>query len=101
MMRKNVFGMIAAALCAAAAHGDGPVTANWLPAAAGTVSVTVGAGAAASGEYPLLTATALDGGLDDWTKTITNESRFSAALVRRGNALYLRLLPKGTALHLR
>ena len=70
-------------------------------AAAGTVSVTVGAGATASGEYPLLTATALDGGLDDWTKTITNESRFSAALVRRSNALYLRLLPRGTVLHLR
>lgn len=70
-------------------------------AAAGTVSVTVGAGATASGEYPLLTATVLDGGLDDWTKTITNESRFSAALVRRGNALYLRLLPRGTVLHLR
>ena len=67
-------------------------------AASGTVSVTVGAGATASGEYPLLTATALDGGLDDWTKTITNESRFSAALVRRGNALYLRLLPRGTIL---
>ena len=67
-------------------------------AAAGTVSVTVGAGATASGEYPLLTATALDGGLDDWTKAITNESRFSAALVRRGNALYLRLLPRGTIL---
>ena len=70
-------------------------------AASGTVSVTVGAGATASGEYPLLTATALEGGLDDWTKTITNESRFSAALVRRGNALYLRLLPRGTVLHLR
>ena len=67
-------------------------------AASGTVSVTVGAGATASGEYPLLTATALDGGLDDWTKTITNESRFSAALVRRDNTLYLRLLPRGTIL---
>ena len=70
-------------------------------AAAGTVSVTVGAGATASGEYPLLTATALAGGLDDWTKAITNESRFSAALVRRDNALYLRLLPRGTVLLLR
>ena len=43
MMRKNVFGMIAAALCAAAAHGDGPVTANWLPTAAGTYTLTDGA----------------------------------------------------------
>ena len=100
-MQMRVLAMIAAALCAVAAHGDGPVTANWLPTAAGTVSVTVGAGATAPGEYPLLTATALEGGLDDWTKTITNESRFSAALVRRDNALYLRLLPRGTVLHLR
>ena len=69
-----------------------------LLAASGTVSVTVGAGSTASGEYPLLTASALAGGLDGWTKAITNESRFSVALVKRGNALYLRLLPKGTIL---
>ena len=73
--------MVAAALCAVAAFGDGPVTANWLPTAAG--------------EYPLLTATALEDGLDAWTKAITNGSRFSAAFVRRGNALYLRLVPRG------
>ena len=101
MMRKNVLGMIAAALCAAAAHGDGPVTANWLPAAAGTVSVTVGAGATASGEYPLLTATTLTGRLDGWTKTIDNGSKLSAALVVRDNALYLRLIPRATVITLR
>ena len=86
-MQTRVLWMIAAALCAVAAYGDGPVTANWLPTAAG--------------EYPILTATALGGGLDGWTKAITNESRFSAALVTRGNALCLRLLPRGTVLLLR
>lgn len=34
--------MITAALCAVAAHGDGPVTANWLPTAAGTYTLTDG-----------------------------------------------------------
>ena len=67
-------------------------------AASGTVSVTVGAGAAVSGEYPLLTATALEGGLDGWTKTIDNQSNMSASLAIRDNALYLRLLPRGTIL---
>ena len=36
----RVWGMVAAALCAVAARGDGPVTANWLPTAAGTYSIT-------------------------------------------------------------
>ena len=70
-------------------------------AASGTVSVTVGAGATAAGDYPLLTATALEGDLDGWTKTIDNQSNMSASLVLRDNALYLRLLPRGTVIILR
>ena len=42
-MQMSVWAMIAAALCAVAAHGDGPVTANWLPTAAGTYTLTDGA----------------------------------------------------------
>ena len=42
-MQMRVWWMIAAALCAVAAHGDGPVTANWLPTTAGTYTLTDGA----------------------------------------------------------
>ena len=70
-------------------------------AASGTVSVTVGTGATAPGEYPLLTSTALEGSLDGWTKTIDNQSNMSASLAIRDNALYLRLLPRGTVIILR
>ena len=38
-MQTRVLWMIAAALCAVAVHGDGPVTANWLPTAAGNYSL--------------------------------------------------------------
>ena len=67
----------------------------------GTVSVTVGTDATAPGEYPLLTATTLVGGLDGWAKTISNGSKLSVALVVRGNVLYLRLIPRGTLLFFR
>ena len=70
-------------------------------AAAGTVSVTVGAGATMPGDYPLLAARSLGGDLGNWTKSITNASQFGATLVVQGNALYLRLTPKGTLLFFR
>ena len=71
-------------------------------AAAGTVSVTVGAGATEPGDYPLLTATSLAGGeLRDWTQTIDNASSCDARVFAQGNALYLRLAPRGTVVILR
>ena len=70
-------------------------------AASGTVSVTVGAGVTTAGDSPLLTATALAGGLGGWTKAIDNQSKMSVSLVLRDNALYLRLLPRGTVIFFR
>ena len=70
-------------------------------AAAGTVAVTVSVGATTPGDYPLLTATALVGDLANWTQSIDNDSNLAAMLVTEGNALYLRLTPKGTVLILR
>ena len=70
-------------------------------AAAGTVSVTVGAGAKEPGDYPLLTATSLVGGLANWTQSIDNGTNLAAMLVTEGNTLYLRLTPKGSVLILR
>ena len=71
-------------------------------AAAGTVSVTVGAGATEPGDYPLLTATSLAGGdLGNWTKSVSNDSKLGATLAVQGNSICLRLTPKGTVLILR
>ena len=42
-MQTRVWWMITAALCAVAAYGEGSVTANWLPTAAGTYTLTDGA----------------------------------------------------------
>ena len=79
-------------------YGQLTVNGTLTLAAAGTVSVTVGAGATEPGDYPLLTATSLVGGLANWTQSIDNDSNLAPMLVTEGNTLYLRLTPKGTVL---
>jgi hypothetical protein len=83
-------------------YGQLTVNGTLTLAAAGTVSVTVGAGAKEPGDYPLLTATSLAGGdLRDWTQAIDNASNCDARVFAQGNALYLRLAPRGTVVILR
>ncbi len=83
-------------------YGQLTVNGTLTLAAAGTVSVTVGAGAKEPGDYPLLTATSLAGGdLGNWTKSVSNDSKLGATLVVQGNTIYLRLTPRGTVLILR
>ena len=83
-------------------YGQLTVNGTLTLAAAGTVSVTVGAGATEPGDYPLLTATSLAGGdLRDWTQAIDNASNCDARVYAQGNALYLRLAPRGTVVILR